>query len=152
VVTLKATGSSFAAATESANSGTRTITDSVGRTVEILVKVEKIVPLGNTPRMITYLEMTNKAVGIGGMKADKITSVTAYAYANKDLWDGLPLVGTDTADATDYYPEQIIAVKPDVILCSYTKELADEIQSKTSIPMVAVPMGTLFGKDYEDAL
>jgi iron complex transport system substrate-binding protein len=59
---------------------------------------------------------------------------------------------TDAGGATDYYPEQIIAVHPDVILCSYNKELADEIQSKTGTPVVAVPMGTLFGKDYEDAL
>ncbi|WP_353852668.1 ABC transporter substrate-binding protein [Dehalobacter restrictus] len=131
---------------------TRTITDSVGRTVEIPATVEKIVPLGNTPRMITYLGLANKVVGLGGMAADKITPVTAYAYANKDLWANVPIVGTDAAGATDYYPEQIISVKPDVILCSYTKELADEIQTKTGIPVVAVPMGTLFGKDYEDAL
>ena len=131
---------------------TRTITDMVGRTVEIPATVEKIVPLGNTPRMITYLGLAGKAVGIGGMAADKISPVTAYAYANKDLWANLPIVGTDAAGATDYYPEQIIAVKPDVILCSYTSELADEIQTKTGIPTVAVAMGTLFGDDYNEAL
>lgn len=130
----------------------RTITDSVGRCVTIPTDVEKIVPLGNTPRMITYLGLSNKVVGIGGMPSENITPVTAYAYANKDLWANIPTVGTDAAGATDYYPEQIIAVHPDVILCSYTKELANEIQTKTGIPVVAVPMGTLFGKDYEDAL
>ncbi len=35
---------------------TRIITDSIGRRVEVPLKVEKIVPLGNTPRMITYLD------------------------------------------------------------------------------------------------
>ena len=34
-------------------SGTRTITDSLGREVELPETVETIVPLGNTPRMIT---------------------------------------------------------------------------------------------------
>lgn len=86
------------------------------------------------------------------MAADKISPVTAYAYANKDLWANVPIVGTDAAGATDYYPEQIIAVHPDVILCSYTAELADEIQTKTSIPTVVVAMGTLFGDDYNEAL
>lgn len=145
---------------QSSNSGasnaeqkqTRTITDSQGREVEIPVQVERIVPLGNTPRMITYLGLVDKVVGIGGMKADKVTPLQAYAYANKDVWAGLPLVGTDAAGATDYYPEQIISVQPDVILCSYTKELADEISSKTGIPVVAVPMGTLFKDDYKEAL
>ncbi len=136
----------------SSKAETRTITDMVGRTVEIPATVEKIVPLGNTPRMITYLGLAEKAVGIGGMATDKISPVTAYAYANKDLWANLPVVGTDAAGATDYYPEQIIAVAPDVILCSYTAELADEIQKKTGIPTIAVAMGTLFGEDYEQAL
>ncbi|NLA12298.1 MAG: ABC transporter substrate-binding protein [Firmicutes bacterium] len=131
---------------------TRTITDMLGREVEIPEKVETIVPLANAPRMITYLGLADRAVGIGGMSFEDINPVTAYAYANKDLWADVPIVGTDAMGATDYYPEEIIKVNPDVILCSYTKELADEIQTKTGIPVVAVPMGTLFGEDYEEAL
>ena len=151
--TSAASNTSPAAATAASTpAGPRTITDSVGRTVKIPATVEKIVPLGNTPRMITYLGLAKKAVGIGSMKLDTITPVTAYAYANKELWAKVPVVGTDASGATDYYPEQIIAVHPDVILCSYNKELADEIQTKTGIPVVAVPAGTLFAKDYEDAL
>ncbi|NLV87458.1 MAG: ABC transporter substrate-binding protein [Clostridiales bacterium] len=129
-----------------------TITDMTGRTVEIPKTVEKIVPLGNAPRMITYLGLADKAVGIGGMASQDISPVTAYAYANKDLWADLPIVGTDAAGATDYYPEQIIALAPDVIFCSYTAQLADEIQTKTGVPTVAVAMGTLFAEDYEQAL
>jgi iron complex transport system substrate-binding protein len=67
----------------SADSGTRTIIDSLGREVEIPATVEKIVPLGNTPRMITYLGLADKVVGIGGMNRDSITPVTAYAYATE---------------------------------------------------------------------
>ncbi len=145
-------GTSATTASVSTDKGKRTITDSLGRKVVIPSTIERIVSLGNTPRMITYLGLANKVVGIGGMDADKITPVTAYAFANKELWAKVPKVGTDAGGATDYYPEQIIAVHPDVILCSYNKELADEIQSKTGTPVVAVPMGTLFGKDYEDAL
>ncbi len=135
-----------------AEATTRTITDMVGRKVEIPATVEKFVPLANTPRMITYLGLADKAVGIGGMASDNITPVTAYAYANKDLWANLPIVGTDAAGSTDYYPEEIIKVNPDVILCSYAPELADEIQTKTGIPVVSVALGTLFGEDYEQAL
>lgn len=137
---------------EDAETISRTITDSVGRQVTISSAVEKIVPLGNTPRMIVYLGLADKVVGIGGMNKDTVTPVTAYAYVNKDRWADIPLVGTDAQGATDYYPEQIISVQPDVILCSYTAELAEEIQTKTGIPVVAVPMGTLFESDYEEAL
>jgi iron complex transport system substrate-binding protein len=138
--------------TNKPSSETRTITDSLGREVEIPSTVERIVPLANTPRMITYLGLADKVVGISGFDEKTVSPLQAYAYANKDLWAGLPVVGTDASGATDYYPEEIINVHPDVILCTYTKELADEIQTKTGIPVVAVPMGTLFEKDYEEAL
>lgn len=135
-----------------AAAATRTITDALGREVEIPSTVERIVPLGNTPRMIAYLQLADKVVGISGIKADEVQPTQAYAYAYKDVWADLPVVGTDAAGATDYYPEQIISVDPDVILCTYTAELADEIQGKTGIPVVAVPMGTLYGSDYDQAL
>lgn len=131
---------------------TRTVVDGEGREVEIPSTVEKIVPLGNAPRMIVYLGLAENVVGVGGMQRENITPLTAYAYATKDVWADLPIVGTDAAGATDYYPEQIISVHPDVILCTYTAELADEIQSKTGIPTVAVPQGSLYQEDYKQAL
>jgi iron complex transport system substrate-binding protein len=100
---------------DSATSETRTITDSAGRTVDIPSTVGKIFALGNAPRMITYLGLADKVVGISGMASDQITPVTAYAYANKDLWANVPLVGTDAAGATDYYPEEIIADRKSVV-------------------------------------
>lgn len=136
----------------SSGDDTIVITDSLGREVEVPDEINKIVPLGNTPRMITYLGLAEKAVGIGSMDAENITPVTAYAYANKDIWKDLPVVGTDMGGATDYYPEQIISVNPDVIFCTYNEEIADEIQMKTGIPVIVVPMGTLFEEDYEEAL
>lgn len=130
----------------------RVLVDQAGREVQLPAQVERIVPLGNTPRMITYLGLRDKAVGIGSMSYDRITPVTAYAYANKAQWEKLPIVGTDAGGATDYYPEQIIALEPDLILCSYTAELADEIQGKTGTPTVVVAMGSLFQDDYDQAL
>lgn len=43
----------------------RTITDAVGREVEIPVQAERFVPLGNTPGMITYPGLVDKVVGVG---------------------------------------------------------------------------------------
>ncbi len=139
-------------AEQTGKAATRTITDMVGREVEVPANVQTFVALGNTPRMITYLGLAENAVGISGSAPEDITPLTAYAYANKDLWADTALVGTDAGGMTDYYPEEIIRVNPDVILCSYPPELADEIQTRTNIPVVAVEIGTLFGQDYEEAL
>jgi len=136
---------------QTAEAATRTITDMVGRTVEIPATVEKIVPLGNTPRLITYLGLADKAVGIG--ECEHATSpIQAYAFINKDLWANLPNVGTDAMGETAYYAEEIIKVAPDVILSTYTKDVADDIQKQTNIPVVSVAAGNLFQKDFDDAL
>lgn len=132
---------------------TRTVTDMVGRTVEVPEKAERLCALANTPRMLTYLGIADKIVAISGFNYEKTDDPTRpYAFANKELWKDLPVVGTDSGGATDYYPEEIIAAKPDVVLCSYSAELANEIQTKTGVPVVAVSTGRLFDEDYDQAL
>ncbi len=131
---------------------TRVITDALGREVEIPAEINTIVPLGNTPRMIAYLGLADKVVGISGFDANDVSPLTAYAYANKELWTNLPIVGTDSFGNTDYYPEVIISVDPDVILCTYTEDIVKDIETKTNIPVIAVGQGTLFGEDYEQSL
>jgi hypothetical protein len=42
--------------------------------------------------------------------------------------------------------------QPDVILCTYTEDIVNDMEAKTGIPVVAVGMGTLFEDDYDDAL
>ena len=130
---------------------TRTITDGAGRTVELPAEVTRIVPLGNTPRMITYLGLADRAVGI---EACEIASspLQAYAYVNLEAWSALPNCGTNAMGETAYYPEEIMLAAPDVILTTDPADAADNLQSQTGIPVVAVSQGTLFGEDYNESL
>lgn len=132
--------------------GTRTVVDALGREVEIPETVERIVPLGNTPRMIVYLGLRDRVVGFSGSDLEDVTPLTAYAYVSKEAWKDLPIVGTDSMGNTDYYPEEIIAAAPDVILCTYTEDIVKDLETKTGIPVVAVGTGTVFQEDYEQAL
>lgn len=131
----------------------RTITDMVGREVQLPEKAERLCALGNTPRMLTYLGLADKIVALSGFDYEKTTDPTRpYSFANKELWKDVIVAGTDAGGATDYYPEQIIAAKPDVILCSCGAEMANDLQTKTGIPVVAVSNGRLFQEDYDQAL
>lgn len=137
--------------TNDENKDTRIIVDALGREVEIPAKVEKIVPLGNTPRMITYLGLADNVVGIGECEISS-SPIQAYAYINKEKWEQLPNCGTDAMGETAYYPEEIILSNPDVILCTYTEDVTNDIQNQTGIPTISVKQGTLFGEDYEESL
>ena len=130
---------------------TRTITDGVGRTVEIPAQVERIVPLGNAPRMAVYLGLADRIVGIEDCEIAE-SPIQAYAYPYIDAWSALPVCGTNSMGETAYYPEEIMLADPDVILCTDPADTADNLQSQTGIPVVSVPQGTLFGEDYEEAL
>lgn len=131
---------------------TQIVVDSLGREVEVPLEVNRIVALSNVPRMVVFLGLADKVVGYSGMEPDKVTPQTAYAYAAKDIWADVPIVGTDAGGNTDYYPEQIIAVQPDVILCGYAQEAAEQLYAQTGIPVVSVALGNLFQEDYNEAL
>ena len=134
------------------SAGTRIVTDALGREVELPSVIDSIVPLGNTPRMIVYLGLADRVTGISGFDANTVSPLTAYAYASKEAWAELPVVGTDSYGNTDYYPEVIVSVNPDVILCTYTADIVEDIEAKTNIPVIAVGQGTLFGEDYQQSL
>lgn len=137
---------------EEAVSETRVVVDALGREVEVPQVVDAIIALGNAPRMITFLGLADRMVGVGGMDFETITPVTAYAYATRDLWRDLPLVGSDSMGNTTYYPEDIILCQPDVILCTYTEDIVNDLEAKTGIPVVAVGMGDIFEDDYDQYL
>ena len=72
----------------------RTITDGAGRTVEIPAQVTRIVPLGNAPRMIVYLGLADRVVGIESCEIAS-SPIQAYAYAYREQWAALPVCGTN---------------------------------------------------------
>ena len=85
-------------------SDTRVVVDALGREVRVPAVVDAIVPLGNAPRMITFLGLSDLVVGVGSTDYETITPLTAYAYANKEKWSTLPIVGSDGMGNTTYYP------------------------------------------------
>lgn len=130
---------------------TRVITDALGRQIEIPAEVKKIVPLGNTPRMISYLGLADIVVGIE--ECEIATSpIQAYAYPHVEKWSTLPNCGTNAMGETAYYPEQIMLANPDVILTTDNADVADNLQTQTGLPVVCVDQGSLFAESYEQSL
>ena len=128
---------------------TRTITDVLGRTVEIPEKVERIVPLGNASRIATYLGLQDKFVTV--CSGDRNTTpYMAYGWFNQDKWADLPVAASGGYGV--FHPEVILAAEPDVILCTFEPDIVKSIEEQTGLPVVAVAQGTLFGEDYEQAL
>ncbi len=133
--------------------GTRTITDMLGREVEIPKEIDSVVGIeAGALRLLVYMQHADKVVGIedheklGGAGG----SAKPYTLANPGLLE-LPSIGPiHGGDA-----ELLVSVQPDVIFWTYTDtSKADDLQTKTGIPVVALNYGDLNDnkQDLYDAL
>jgi iron complex transport system substrate-binding protein len=119
---------------------TRIVTDVKGRKVEIPAKVETIICLGSgPPRMAAYLNVMNMLAGTEEHDAKSMTVLRDYSPVYQGALKQLPVVGAGGGSGQNNgYPEEIITISPDVILAGFAPEAADELQTQTGIPVVAV--------------
>lgn len=118
-----------------------TVTDMLGRQVEINAQAKRVVAIGpGALRLCCYFNSIDMIAGVEQMDKDSSTG-KPYAMANPSLAN-LPVIGPGGPNnAPD--PEKILAVKPEVIFTTYAsdKASADNLQSKTGIPVVALSYG-----------
>ena len=121
------------------NSETRTITDVWGREVDIPQTVETIVTLGpGATRIATYLNITDMIIGAETQTAS-INLLMDFSPVVYEGFINLPIVGRGGGSGeNNAYVEELILLSPDVILAAFTPEAAEELQSQTDIPVVAV--------------
>lgn len=112
------------------NGTTRVVTDMMGRKVTIPKTVSKVISLSNNTTVDTYILAPDKLLGWS-----RAPSADAKPYID-DKYFNLPTLTTDTSNSANF--ENIIALKPDVIICSNEDEVykPDELQSKLGIPVV----------------
>lgn len=129
-------GSTAASKSAGETENTRMVTDGAGREVEIPGTVKRIVCLNvGTLRYTCYMQAQDLVAGVEDYEQKKSIS-RPYNYVNYDKFADLPVIGTNG----EHYPEEIIAVDPDVIVMSaYDDGDADTLQATTGIPVVLVP-------------
>ena len=143
----KATETATQATEATEESGTKVVVDVLGREVTVPSAVTRIAALGNAPRQLVYMGLADKIVGISeGYTAGNFSPIAAFGYVNNDAWAQLPAVGTGDAEC---YFEQLMIVAPDVLICTFPADVADDVQNKTGVPVVCIQTGTLFGEDYD---
>ena len=126
----------------SSSAGYITITDTLGRTVKVPVKVSRVVAVGpGALRILVYLNATDKVVGIEEIEK-RYPYGRPYVLAHPELLK-LPVIGPGgPGNLPDM--EALVKVHPQVIFWVFaSKETADEVQEKTGIPVVVLSYGTL---------
>ena len=123
-------------ASSSANSAARTITDAMGRQVDVPETVESIVCVGvGALRYSCYMGAADLVIGVEDYEV-KEGMTRLYQYVNFDKFKDLPVIGTNG----EPYTEEIINLAPQVIVMSKSASVdADDLQEKTDTPVVVVP-------------
>jgi len=136
------TGSAPSVKTSSASSGYITVTDTLGRTVKVPANVSRVVAVGpGALRILVYLNATKDVVGIEEFEK-RFPYGRPYILAHPELLK-LPLIGPGGPGKMPNM-EALIKVHPQVIFMTFvSRETADEVQSKTGIPVVVLSYGTL---------
>lgn len=124
-------------------SGTQTVTDMVGRTIEVPTEADKVIGIGaSSLRMICYMQAVDKVVGVE--QSEQQDSVTcAYRHVNHETFAKLPVIGEGGSKGVTANEEVIIDAAPQVIIANLDKDSADSLQQKTNIPVVCVTMSDI---------
>ncbi|QRN84114.1 iron ABC transporter substrate-binding protein [Chloroflexota bacterium] len=143
----------------SRSGGTITVTDLIGREVEVPAEVDSVVAIGpGALRLVIYAGGAPSVVGVEQFELNSVVG-RPYWLANPDLAN-LPAIGQGGSNnAPD--PEKLLSVNPDVIFSTYATDAAsaDELQEKTGIPVVVVSYGSIgfgitaiFGEPIQNSL
>ncbi len=124
----------------------RTVTDALGRQVEIPAEVSRVICSGSgCLRLLTYLQAQNMAVAVDDIETRRNQfDARPYALANP-RFKTLPTFGEFRGHDN---PERILALEtpPQVVLKTFTTGMGydpEELQQKTGVPVVALDYGNL---------
>lgn len=128
------------------------ITDMEGRDIIIDGEINRIVAIGSALRLYTYVNGTDKLVGVEGAQQSP-ESGRPYILANPQLAE-LPLVGEGHPSNPD--PELLLGVNPDVIIAGniMDREQIQHIQDTIGVPIVMITTGNsaVFDEDMYQAI
>ena len=151
------TAASASTTASSSTGGTRTITDMLGRTVEIPATIEKADCQDSSTRMMVYAGAIDKVAGCAeleqtGSGSDAAYKIMPYAYLNKEH---LSKCATTTSGWPKFesYMEETVKLDPDVILkFNANPTECDELAEKTGKPVVGLKATNFLSEDFQQTL
>ena len=119
-----------------------TVTDLAGREITIKTPVDKVVAIGpGALRLVTYIDGLQRLAGVENMDKTLVAGRT-YNMVFHDGLQQLPVIGQGGPDSVPD-DERLVDINPDVIFMASLLDAAkaDELQSKTGIPVVTLSYG-----------
>lgn len=134
-----------------AEDGTRTITDILGREVEIPESIESVVALGSAARMMTYARCTDRIIGVSEAEKNADAGMP-FAYVNHDAFANCASVASG-GNGDTVFTEEVVAAAPDMIFYfGADVETLDALQAQVEIPVVGLFANNFYDPQFIDSL
>lgn len=128
-----------------------TVTDILGREVEIPAQINTIASINGAARMLVYAQATDKLVGVTDMDKSNVAEMP-YSVVGADKFANLQSVGSGGSGDT-VYVEELVTLNPDLIFAFTTDvEALDELQAQTGIPVVGLYAKEVFDETFYQTL
>lgn len=136
---------------QSENPQTTTVTDMLGRSVEVPAQADRVIGIGaSSLRIISYLESVDKVVGVEQSELEDNASCP-YRHVYHEQFSQLPVIGDGGSKGVTPNEEAIMQANPQVIIANIDKDAADSLQERTGIPVVGITVGDLiFDQEFYD--
>lgn len=124
-----------------------TVTDSLGRTVNVPKQIDSIYCIGACSlRLVSYFDAVEKVQAVETAGTFNTLDDQTYYLVDKAKFSALPQVAT-TAEA-------ILDLKPSVIITSTAEDAAaaDNLQTQTNIPVYVINANVEFGQAFYDQI
>ena len=147
------------------NQETHTVTDLVGRVVEVQPgSYERVVCIGaGALRMYSYVGDVNLLCGVEDIDNTALENrpmmfdsvARPYVMANEELLQTLPSCGVGGPMAQTAEAEKILSCNPDIVISEYEDaDKANALQEQLGVPVITLMAGTdgIFGREFELSL
>ncbi len=124
-----------------------TVTDALGRTVNVPQKIDSIYCVGACSlRLVSYFDAVDKVQAVEAAGTFNTRDDQTYYLINKAKFSSLPQVAAAA--------EPILALNPSIIITSTAEDVtaADNLQSQTNIPVFVINANVEFGEAFYDQI
>lgn len=121
-----------------AQSESKQVTDTYGRTVELPQTVESVATVGSGARFVVYAGGQDKIIAATDMETEP-SPARPYTVAYAEQFAALPSTSNGNhLMETSVDAEQLLELNPDVIISSRSAQECDQLQEQIGIPVIGI--------------
>ncbi len=133
-----ASGSASAASSTASDGATKVVVDAYGRQVNVPAHAKTAATVGSGARFVVYAGGQDKLIAVTEMETEPGMN-KPYTMAYADLFKSLPATSNGNhLLETNVNEEELVALAPDVIVSSRSKDECDKLQADTGIPVIGI--------------